>query len=465
MITHLVSPAGLPPSVGTASLSVMTYNVLLPNSVDGWWTYKMYSPPLPPNSAIDGWDHRRDTLRERVRGSGADVVCFQEVSPESFEEDFAFMKDDLGYDGVELFKKGRFRPATFWRTDACSLVAPPVHRDRTLLTTFEILRRDNVDGDNSKNDEEDDDGNKKRRNWHVLNCHLQAGAHNGPRRLRQIEEGVGAAFKLSKKLKEDDPTSPLLVVCGDFNGDDDCGAVRYLEDGSVGPEFLESGASVTPKKTRVIPLSSPMTDVPSAIAHRPAPPTMIVAELMSILMRPDFATVAPPLPVYSEAASERLTSIFRDFATGENGVMTRDNVERWLLAVNRKVGRGSEFRNAAKEMGWVAPLPSEDETATDSTPPKPEITLPPDGVLDLDSFLRVYDAELRGGKYWGVAHDLAVLGQPLPDAGLYAARLDRIYCSVALRPTAVLDFLASSSCPNEVEPSDHLPIAASFTVA
>jgi len=39
----------------------------------------------------------------------ADVVCIQEISPDSFEDDFAFMKDDLGYDGVELFKKGRFR--------------------------------------------------------------------------------------------------------------------------------------------------------------------------------------------------------------------------------------------------------------------------------------------------------------------------------------------------------------------
>lgn len=30
----------LPPS-GPRELSVLTYNVLLPNSIDGWWTYKM----------------------------------------------------------------------------------------------------------------------------------------------------------------------------------------------------------------------------------------------------------------------------------------------------------------------------------------------------------------------------------------------------------------------------------------
>ena len=73
-----------------------------------------------------------------------------------------------------------------------NLAAPPVHRDRTLLTTFEIVRAQGEKG----NDE-----GETRRNWHVLNCHLQAGTHNGPRRLRQIEEGVGAAVKLAKKLK------------------------------------------------------------------------------------------------------------------------------------------------------------------------------------------------------------------------------------------------------------------------
>ena len=110
----------------------------------------------------------------------ARVVCFQEVSPESFDQDFEFMKD-LGYDGKEMFKKGRFRPATFWKTSQCELVAPPVHKDRTLLTAFRC-------------------GLDNKRNWYVLNCHLQAGPE-APRRVRQMNEGMRAIITLSKKLK------------------------------------------------------------------------------------------------------------------------------------------------------------------------------------------------------------------------------------------------------------------------
>ena len=161
----------------------------------------MYNPPLSPDQRFVGaWDFRRDLIRARIEQVNADVVCLQEISPKSFEQDFAFMREDLGYDGVELFKKGRFRPATFWRTSAVELACPPVHKDRTLLTTFRHI-------------EEGSDG----RNWHVLNCHLQAGKQGG-RRVRQLHEGLGFAVKTARKLGEDDPTSPLLIVCGDFNG-------------------------------------------------------------------------------------------------------------------------------------------------------------------------------------------------------------------------------------------------------
>ncbi|KAI2514089.1 hypothetical protein MHU86_473 [Fragilaria crotonensis] len=103
VIAHLVAPATLPNLPD--SLSVLSYNVLLPNSVDAWWTYKMYSPPLSEeNRHVAAWSHRRDLLKNRIGLVNADVVCLQEVSPESFEDDFAFMAE-LGYDGCELFKK------------------------------------------------------------------------------------------------------------------------------------------------------------------------------------------------------------------------------------------------------------------------------------------------------------------------------------------------------------------------
>lgn len=50
-------------------LSVLSYNVLLPNSVDGWWNYKMYLPPLTDRSMAE-WAYRRKLLQERIKQIG-----------------------------------------------------------------------------------------------------------------------------------------------------------------------------------------------------------------------------------------------------------------------------------------------------------------------------------------------------------------------------------------------------------
>ena len=61
----------------------------------------------------------------------------QEVSPESFESDFEFMTG-LGYTGV-LYKKGRMRPATFWRQDRVPSDGTEFHCDRTLVNLEPVL--------------------------------------------------------------------------------------------------------------------------------------------------------------------------------------------------------------------------------------------------------------------------------------------------------------------------------------
>ena len=96
--------------------------------------------------------------------------------------------------------------------------------------------------------------------------------------------------------------------------------------------------------------------------------------------------------------------------------------------------------------------------------PKPRITIPEDGILSLEGFQRVYLGECREGKFWGISYDLAIMGQPLPDVGTFSARFDRMYCSQALRPTAVLDTVSEVACPNVQEPSDHLPVAARLEI-
>ena len=66
-----------------------------------------------------------------------------------------------------------------------------------MLTTFRLLG-DNNEGKAAPLQIMEKDSSSE--NWHVLNCHLQAGK-NGGRRVRQIVEGISTAFKLAKKLK------------------------------------------------------------------------------------------------------------------------------------------------------------------------------------------------------------------------------------------------------------------------
>ena len=76
--------------------------------------------------------------------------------------------------------------------------------------------------------------------------------------------------------------------------------------------------------------------------------------------------------------------------------------------------------------------------------------------INVDAF------QLRAGEFWGIAHDLAVLGDPVPDKGVFTARYDRMYYSAAIKPVAVLDTVSHKACPNDTEASDHLPVAACF---
>ena len=44
---------------------------------------------------------------------------------------------------------------------------------------------------------------------------------------------------------EKDPENLQLIVCGDFNGGQECGAVHLLENGVICPDFLEDGEKVS----------------------------------------------------------------------------------------------------------------------------------------------------------------------------------------------------------------------------
>jgi hypothetical protein len=437
----------------------------------------MYLPPLTSSADHQSsWEYRKSLLQERIGLINADIVCLQEVSPLSFNDDFAFMFDDLGYDGVELYRKGRFRPATFWKKDKLVLVDNPQHKDRTLLTSF---RRVVQDDEMTLETSISSSSNDKEYYWHILNCHLQAGKQGG-RRVRQIIEGTNAAIKMAKKHQQhgnDDVDNIQLIVCGDFNGGQECGAIHYLENGSITPDFYEDGEQISSKE-KILPIP-PLTDVVASI-HRDGgllpPATLVVPELISYMIgnsRDDdddrTITTAYEDPNFSEDVINRLRRIYSNFATTTTICdtttemqMGKNDVERWLTIINQRVGRGTEFRNAAKYMGWVEPILETNEEKSNKDDDRLPIIIPDNGILTLEDFICVYTDELRQGKFWGIAWDLASLGEPLPVNNVFRARYDRIYASQSLLPVAVLDTISEKACPNEYEPSDHLPVCASF---
>ena len=392
--------------------------------------------------SVSSWNYRRDLMKERIGSIDADVVCLQEVSPESFEQDFGFMQD-LGYDECALFKKGRFRPATFWKTSECRLIHPPVHKDRSLLTAFESHI-----AETNKSDKQNDETP-----WYVVNCHLQAGPQ-GPRRVRQIVEAMKGVMTLARKQKQEKPEDTVrLIVCGDFNGGEESGSIRFLEDGYIDDTFIEDGTPVSSKRKN-LPFSKPLHDASAAIKTRPPPPTLVVAELMSNLME----EASYENPILSKDMKNRLERIFITLSNTKSGEMDRSSVESWLIRINKRLQRGDEYRNAAIEMGWVDPNPEDPWEVR-----KKRVQIPEDGVLTLSGFINVYQKELSGGKFWGIAHDMQVLGDPLPDAGLFTSRFDRLYYNAqSMKVVSVTDTISNKPCPNDEEPSDHLPVAASF---
>ena len=282
--------APLPPSQPGRSFSVATFNVLLPNGVDGWWIPKMYPPEVPDEARR--WPHRQRRLAAILLGihgdHGPDLICLQETSPESFAADFRFLTE-AGYDAL-IHRKGRLRPATLWRTDRLTLIGAQ-HRDRVLVTTLAP-----TDGPAAV---------------HLVNLHLTAGAHPD-RRLRQVHEG------LQRVWRTDPDPGARLVVCGDFNGYGPTAVRRLLTHGQVAAGVCEPrwpGRPLT-SRDRCVPFG-PLIDAYAAAYHpRPAPPTLIVPKV-----RPWMAAADGSM---SAVLSDCLGQLFDRFGT------IRGIARRWI---------------------------------------------------------------------------------------------------------------------------------------
>ena len=392
-------------------LSLISYNVLLPNSVDGWWVFKYYDGATP--DAARTWAHRQSLLSQRLLREKADIVCIQEASPDTFATDFAFMTA-AGYSAL-IHRKSRLRPATFWQKSSWELVFER-HRDKVLITLLRSRTEPN-------------------RVLCVLNCHLTA----APRPERRFRQVFDALDQLRKDLKRHDitPEQAGVVVCGDFNADPAGSATDHLlRGGTIDADFREPQwpeRSLSSKvRAHVFP---PMVEVYRE-ALSASPVTLIGSRLTGLVED------GQPTATFFSA----IDALFDRFADAPDR-MSWTAVEAWLLCINRAPDRGSEYRAAQAVVAEKG-----------------------EPWLSRAEFAALYAGEMAEGKYWSVLHDLQA-GDVLPEGErtLYTVSLDRIYASTGrLEPVAAWDPLTGEQrtslmgggigLPNAWHPSDHLPI-------
>ncbi len=398
-------------------LTLISYNVLLPNSGKAWWIYKYYQSNTPDEHRE--WPHRQNLLKNYLLDALADIVCLQEVHGDSFDKDFAFF-GVAGYDHA-LHKKHRFRNATFWRKDRLALVDVQ-HLDRVLLT---LLR--------SHND----------KYVYVVNCHLTAGAAPD-RRLRQIFASLNRVHKNAQKLEQNSTTT---IVCGDFNSSSNNTAVRQLLlNGEVDSDFREKDypdIQITSKLKRQM-LGSFADAYELGYGRDKQPPTLLLPLLEVRFINPNTGELTPKFV-------KAISTMFAFFSQGAD-VMDQAAVDAWLNKINRDPKRGSEYDDAMKIFEQKG-----------------------NHTLTLSEFLSIYEKGLREGKFWNVHHDMQVCGVAIeaPSTQPFEACFDHIYYT-----NQTLDLLTvreplneeqkklvyekGEVLPNSWHPSDHLPLAVVF---
>ena len=191
----------------------------------------------------------------------------------SFDSDFAFMRS-LGYDQGEIYKKGRFRPATFWKGTRVMQYGSTIHKDRCLMVALTKIDSNEIPSDAEKPPSDIA--------W-VSNLHLSAGNGLGQneRRLRQMYECVDTIRKEQNKvltIVSKDKKGPkkkgqakdgsgdgdnfvdlsfTTVIVGDMNmdssveralrGEGNSAVDELLTKGVVDAGFIEDGVTVTSK--------------------------------------------------------------------------------------------------------------------------------------------------------------------------------------------------------------------------
>lgn len=424
------------PGRDECAISIVSYNVLLPNSVDGWWIPKYYRK----DGEHTTWQARQALLRGQMSTVSADIACFQECCDDSFASDFAFMAD-LGYNMLKHEKRQQQgSPGTFWKKDRVELVKA-AHKHKTLITFFELKE-------------------PPHKMICVVNCHLSGGPH-GDDRLRQAEEALKAVVNEAKKLNISAGEHGIpCIFCGDLNAGRRTAVNELLVNGEVTPNFMESGRQVT-GRTKRQSLGPFMHAQEAAFGERRNPATLLCSNIDAKMLNEDGSMTADVIGALNAAF---------DFLCAGNVAMDIKAIEKYLTAtcpgIERPMKRLAEEIPEDSRDAWSVELRSLQKTFEASG--KQQLTR--------EEFLGRYERYLKEGKFWLVDYDLRHLngrGIAVATDGPCELHFDHIYFTKALCPLGVQAPLSEERLnavygepwdvlPNHWHPSDHLPVAAAF---
>ena len=287
-------------------ISLMSYNILLPNSEQGWWVYKYYHPDVPIEERT--WEARKKLLKAQI-STTVDLFTFQECALETYQSDLDFL---TGTHSLLCHKRARIAMVTAWKTDRFELLTD-YHLNRTLVSV--LRERTGV-------------------LLCVVNCHLSAGRHP-KERFQQICKAMKQVEKLKNRFALD-----LIVFSGDFNSSSEGTAVlRFLEDGIVEPRFREQFYPVVEITSKI--KEHRVGRFEEVYRHITDATTMWVRNSGASMLHPRKRT---PLNSFIKA----LDSLF-DAYTSNGEVLNQSEVEQWIRDINLEL-RGSEYRMAMELM-------------------------------------------------------------------------------------------------------------------
>ncbi|CAG9467285.1 unnamed protein product [Pedinophyceae sp. YPF-701] len=200
--------------------SVATYNVLS----DFYGTSKRHSYVAPEYMK---YDYRFALMRKQIETMDADIVCLQEIDPNSKWLEWRRFMRARGYDGTlqdkDASRSVSVAVATFWKADKFECLQQD-HKARSLILHLRWRER------------------SSKSLW-VVNCHLEGHVSRPHERVLQARSILSALVRAHQAAPKG-AAAQAVVWAGDINGAPDSGVIKLLVEGALDANSTEPGSDI-----------------------------------------------------------------------------------------------------------------------------------------------------------------------------------------------------------------------------